>query len=264
MPAALFTPAFFRCSFSLAVTGIFFASEAQMYWRLLEYLARLMPNSAFLLVSKILDEIRAGASGGKLSFGLVLALWTSSSGIAALIEALNVAFEVPASRSWWHRRLVAMALTLSIGGLLAFSLLFLFATSFAGSFFSARLPILNAVHGMSIVVLWAVDLTLLFLSVVIIYAFGPNLERRQWKGILPGASLAFICWLMASWSLRLYLSTFGSLSRSYGSLAGVIALLFWLYASAAAILIGGEVNAIILKASISATSKGPERPEPKS
>lgn len=238
-----------------ALTGIFLASQAQAYWRLLEYLARFMPNSAFQLFSGVLAEIKSGASGGKLSAGLILSLWTSSSGIAALIEALNIAFEVPASRSWWRRRLVAMGLTLSIGVMLGFSLLFLFATSSAGAYIAARLPFLHSFHGASHVVRWVVDLLLLFLSLIVVYAFGPNLNRKRWEGILPGAVLAFLCWLVASWGLRLYLSTFGSLSRSYGSLAGVIALLFWLYAAAAAILIGGELNAIIWKTSSKAVSK---------
>ncbi len=83
-----------------------------------------MPISAFALFSQFITEIKSGASGGKLSFGLVISLWTASSGIAALMQALNVAFDVPASRSWWHQRLVAIALTFAIGLTLTASLVF--------------------------------------------------------------------------------------------------------------------------------------------
>jgi membrane protein len=204
-----------------------------------------MPRSAFPLFFGVIHQITAGATSGKLSFGLILALWTSSSGIAAMIEALNTAFDVPASRSWWRRRLVAIGLTLSLGAVLGASLVFLFATSSAGAFITARVPVAGTLHGVSTVVRWVVGLCLVFLSLTLIYGVGPNLKRNRWEGILPGSMLALLCWLGASWGLRAYLSTFGSLGRSYGSLAGVIALLFWLYSLAMAILLGGELNAII-------------------
>jgi membrane protein len=88
------------------------------------------------------------------------------------------------------------------------------------------------------------------LSLMLVYGFGPNLKRKRWEGILPGACFALGCWFVASFCLRLYLPLFGSLNHSYGSLAGVIALLFWLYLSAGAILLGGELNAVIWHASI--------------
>jgi len=235
-----------------SLIGFFLASQAQTYWRLLGYFARFMPNSAFLLFSNVLQQIKSDASGGKLSFGLILTLWASSSGVSSLIEALNVAFDVASSRSWWRRRLVAVGLTLSISGLLAVSLLFIFLTSSAGTYITANLPVARALSGISTGLRWLVDFGLLFLTLTLIYGFGPYLRRKRWKGILPGATLALCCWILASWGLRLYLSTFSSLSHSYGSLAGVIALLFWLYASAMAILIGGELNATIWNAVVTA------------
>jgi membrane protein len=228
-----------------ALMGFFLSSQTSAYWRLLEYLARFMPPSAFLLFSNVIHQITAGATSGKLSIGLILALWTSSSGIAALIEALNRAFGVPAGRTWWRRRLVAIGLTLSLGAVLGASLIFLFATSSAGAFITARLPVTQTLHAVSSIVRWLVGFSVVFLALTFIYGFGPNLKRRRWEGILPGSMLALLCWLGASWGLRAYLSTFGSLGRSYGSLAGVIALLFWLYSLAMAILLGGELNAII-------------------
>jgi len=235
--------------------GFLLTSQAATYWSLLNYLDRIMPRSAFALFTGMLSQIKAGASGGKLSIGLLVSLWTASSGIAALIEALNIAFQVSNSRSWWRRRLVSMLLTLGISALLAGALVFLFASSTAAELMTAKLPILHALPQLSHVVRWLVGLTLLLSSLMLIYGLGPNLNRKRWEGILPGACLALVCWLAASVCLRFYLSTFGTLNHSYGSLAGVIALLFWLYLSAAAILLGGELNSIIWHASASASRR---------
>lgn len=228
-----------------SLVGLLLSSQSETYWRLLEYMVRLMPNSAFVLFTSVLQQIRAGATGSKVSLSLVLTLWTASSGVAALIEALNVAFHVAVSRSWWQRRLIAIGLTLGIGAVLAASLLFLFLTSSAGTFVVAKLPVFGGFPVISAIVRWLVDALLLFASLVLIYAFGPNINRKRIEGVVPGACLAMVSWATASWGLRFYLSAFGTLSRSYGSLAGVVALLFWLYTSAAAILVGGELNATI-------------------
>ncbi len=232
-----------------SLIGFVLTSQTDTYWTLLSYVFRFMPRSAFALFTQMLNGIRAGASGGKLSFGLLASLWTASSGVAAIIEALNVAFAVPSSRSWWHRRLVAMGITLGIGALLITALALLFASSTLGQLITGRLPILNHLASVSDAVRWLVCLALLFCSMLLIYSFGPNIHRKRWEGILPGTCFALIGWGVASVGLRLYLAHFGSLGRSYGSLAGVVALLFWLYVCAGAMLLGGELNAIIWQAS---------------
>ena len=227
------------------LVGFLLASETGTYLSLLNYLDQIMPGSAFDVLRELLAQLTSGASGGKLSLSVLVSLWGASSALRALIESLNVAFEVRNSRSWWHRRLVAIGLTLGIGLLLAAALGFLLASSAAANLIEDRLPILRALRRISDAVQWVVGVLLLLLSLTLIYSLGPNLNRKRWEGILPGACLALVCWFAASWALRLYLSTFNPLSNSYGSLAGVIALLFWLYLSAAAIVLGGELNAII-------------------
>lgn len=228
--------------------GLILNSQTGAYFAFLEYLDQIMPISAAKIFSGLLAQVTSGPASGKLSFGVLVTLWAASSGVTASITALNIAFEVPGSRSWWHRRFVAAALTIGIGLLIAASLVFLLTGSIAASTIMARLPVLHALSQLSNLVRWLVGLALLWLSLDLIYGFGPNLNRKSWEGVLPGACFALACWLIASFCLRFYLSRFGSLSH-YGSLAGVIALLFWIYLSAAALLLGGELNAIIWEAS---------------
>jgi membrane protein len=249
--------------FLSSLTGILLSSQTETYWRLLNYVAHLMPTSAFSVFNNFLTQIKLGASGGKLSFGLIASLWTASSGIAALMEALDVAFEVATDRSWWRRRLIAILMTLGIGALLAVSLLFLFATSSAGAYITAQLPLLGRFGRLSNIMQWLVDALLLSSCLTVVYAFGPNRKRKSWAGILPGVLFALVSWCAASWGLQFYLSRYGSLTHSYGSFAGVIALLLWLYASSIAILLGGEFNAIIwMKLSSTVSNSKQERTDP--
>ncbi len=234
--------------FLSTVIGYFLNSQADTYFTLLNYLNRIMPRAAFALFHDALNQIANGASNGKLSFGLLVSLWTSSSGIAALIEGLNIAFAVPNLRSWWRRRLLAIVLTLGIGVLIATALVFLFVSRAAGAFVAANVPVLSTLSTLSGALQWFVGLFLLTASLILLYRFGPNVEEKPWEGVLPGCCVALLGWILASLGFRLYLSYFGSLNRTYGSLAGVIALLFWLYLSAAAILLGGELNSIIWQA----------------
>lgn len=231
--------------FLSTLIGYFLNSQTDTYFTLVNYLSRIMPRSAFTLFQDALNQITNGASNGKLSFGLVVSLWTSSSGLAALIEGLNIAFAVPNLRSWWRRRLLAIVLTLAIGLLIATALVFLFISRAAGAFVAANVPVLSTLSTLSGALHWFVGFFLLAISLILLYRFGPNVKQKPWEGVLPGCCVALLGWILASLGFRLYLSYFGSLNQTYGSLAGVIALLFWLYLSAAAILLGGELNSII-------------------
>jgi membrane protein len=82
----------------------------------------------------------------------------------------------------------------------------------------------------------------------LIFRFSPNLRQPHVEGILPGAVLSLVCWLTASAGLKIYFSVLGTFQRTYGSLGSVVSLLIWLYVVGASILIGGELNSVILRA----------------
>jgi membrane protein len=85
----------------------------------------------------------------------------------------------------------------------------------------------------------------MFLAFAIIYFFGPNESRAAWRWVSPGAALGIAIWLLASLGFRIYLHFFNSYSATYGSLGAVVILLLWLYLTGFAILVGGELNAVI-------------------
>ncbi len=234
--------------FLSTLLGYFFAAEQDLYFRLIQYLGGVMPVPAFELLHGTLEEITKNAGTGKLTLGLVLTLWTASAGMEAIIEGLNVAYAVPEVRSRLLRRLVAIALTIALGGLVAAALFLILASNAVATMVGRYLPVLGRMGQWSTVPQWIIGLCFLLLALSLIFRFAPNLRHARWEGNLPGAVLTLILWVLASGCLRLYLSTFETFNRTYGSLGAVIVLLIWLYFSGAAILIGGELNSVIWQA----------------
>jgi membrane protein len=246
--------------FLSAVLGLVFAGRAELYHDLLQYLQRSMPSSAYQLVRGTVDEITIGASGNKLSLGLAAALWTASSGMDALINGLNVAYEVKERRSWWKRRIVAIALTVMV----AVTTLLALALALAGGQFGR---VLADRFGLGDIfsVGWAIAqgvLPLLFMLIVftLIYRYAPNVRGHGWQALMPGAFVAVALWFIATSLFRLYLSVYDSYSKTYGSLGAVIVLLLWLYLCGAAVLIGAEVNSEIRKAAARAGAEAAQEP----
>jgi membrane protein len=241
-----------------SIAGMFFSSEAGLYERVLAYLRGVMPATAFAIVETTMRDVTAGAGGTRVSLALAAALWTASLGMDALINGLNDAYDIKEFRPWWKRRLVALALTTVLLTLLLLALILLLGAEYFGRMLEYRLPgewlaLILVIAGWTVVVFAAL------LGLSVIYLFAPNLTEQRWHAVMPGASVAFTCWVLASLGLRLYLSWFDSYSKTYGSLGAVIVLLLWLYLSAAAILVGGEVNAQIRSAAAEAGAAEAQR-----
>jgi len=234
--------------FFSALLGYFFAAERGIYLRLINYLGRVMPQPAFELLRGTLEEITNTAGTGKLTIGVSLTLWSASSGMEAVINGLNVAYSVPEARPWWRRRLVALGLTVALGGFATIALFLILASDTLARSIGQYFPVLEWIGRWSSAVQWIIGLCSLLLGLTLVFRFAPNLRQSRWEANAPGALLALICWILASAGFKLYLSSFGAFNRTYGSLGAVIVLLIWLYVSGAAILIGGELNSVIWQA----------------
>src|ERR1044072_3238787 len=81
---------------------------------LFNYLARIMPPSAFQLIDSTMYQVSASSTGGKLSFGLLAALWAASNGLTAITDSLNTAYDLKETRPWWKQRLTAIGLTIAL------------------------------------------------------------------------------------------------------------------------------------------------------
>jgi membrane protein len=231
--------------FVSAILGKIFAAENDLYARLLQYLGAIMPWSAFELVQSTVNDIVSGSSGGEISFGLLMTLWTGSSGMVATIECLNIAYRVPEKRKWWRRRIVAIVLTICMGLLAGFAITLITAGDAAANIIGSVISDKQVLVTTSTLAQWVIAGCSMLAGLLMIYRFAPNLPDQGVEAVLPGAIVALAGWLLASSVFRLYLSVFNSFNRTYGSLGAVIVLLLWLYLSAASVLLGGEVNSAI-------------------
>lgn len=213
-----------------------------LFQQMLNMMAMLVPPYAMQFVEQIVIGILRPNRATLLSVGVVGYLWTASGGFVSLIEALNIAYDVP-GRTWWKDRLRALLLAITSGALVVISLVAYIVGPHFLHFLreTLQLPVpLGLAH------LWpAVRLIITFVSFVaaleIIYHLGPNTKHR-FLATLPGAVLAIAVWFVSSWILSFYLEHVSGYNATYGSMGALIGLMAWFYLTGLAILLGAELN----------------------
>ncbi len=227
------------------ILGLAARSAALVYDRLLAYMALVVPQSALSMVLQIFHQTTANSTPGKLTFGLLAAIWSASVGISAAQGGTNAVYKLVDRRSYFKARFQAILLTL----LLLCTLTLCLASLFAGDFFVAWVHHHAHEHFISDTAVtatricgWAFAAGFLGLSFSAVYYWAPDLRKRQWHWITPGATLGVAGWLLASIGFRIDLHYFNSYSVTYGSLGAVIILLMWLYISGLMLLLGAEFN----------------------
>jgi membrane protein len=210
--------------------------------KLLVYLAALMPGSAFTLVRATVDEISVSRGTGKLSFGILAALWAASNGMGAISDTLNTAYNVKERRPWWRVRLISVCLTIALAIMILAALAIVLYGGEIGEALASRFGFGSLFTTIWSVIQWPIALIFVLTTFNLIYNFAPNISPLARRWITPGAFVGVALWLLVSFGFRVYLGYFDSYSVTYGSLGAVIVLMLWFYLSGVAILIGGEVN----------------------
>ena len=225
--------------FLMTLLGLVLGSKQELQQELFTLLAQVMPTSAFQLVRDTMKEVAESASGGKLTLGIVITLWSASAGIDNMRGTLNEVYNLKETRSWIRAKLTSLALTLGVGVLILTALAFVvYGSQLLGQFLPTDSElILEPLE-------WIATIVLVLLAFALLYNFAPNHDAFQWKWISPGSVAGVILWVLVSGAFRLYLRYFDSYAATYGSLGAVIILLLWLYLTALSILIGGAINAI--------------------
>ena len=210
--------------------------------KLLLYLAAIMPRSAIALVRTTIDEISNASGSGKVSFGLLAALWAASNGMGAISSTLNISYNVKERRAWWKVRLICVCLTVALAILILAALAIVLYGGTIGEALAARYGFGDFFTTVWTIVQWPIALVFVLTTFDLIYNFAPDLPPGARSWITPGAFVGVGLWLLVSFAFRAYLSFFDSYSVTYGSLGAVIVLMLWFYLTGVAILIGGEVN----------------------
>lgn len=225
--------------FLMSLLGVILNDKQDLQEELFLILGQVMPASAYDLVKNTLDEVTKNASGGKLSFGILVTLWSASAGIDNMRSTLNEVYNLKETRSFIRAKLTSLALTLVVGILILVALGFIV---YGSQFLDFVLPIDSplVLNGLE----WLIILLMLQLAFALLYNFAPNHDAFKWKWLSPGAIIGVVLWLLLTGGFRLYLRYFDSYAATYGSLGAVIVLMLWLYLTALVILIGGAINAI--------------------
>ena len=212
--------------------------------RLLQYGDQALPGDAASIVRRTWDEINRGAGGGLLSIGVLTALWASSNGMASIMSALNVAYDVEDTRPWWKRRLLAVVLTFGFALFILAALILLVFGSYIGAGVAGLFGL-----GTIFTSIWAVAnlpivVFFVLVGIALVYYLAPAVEQR-WRWVTPGSVVALGLWLAMSWGLRLYVGRFADYNATYGSIGGIVLLMLWLYLTGVVLLVGAEINAEI-------------------
>ncbi len=231
--------------FFVSLFGIVLESANDLRTEMFYYLRQIMPSTAFELVKTTIDEVSQNSSGGKLTIGILIAVWSASAGIDSLRVALNGVYNLSEERAYWKTKLSSLLMTLGLGVLITIAL--------GGVFYGSKfvLLILNTVNlpiqspFLLGLLQWLIVLSVLIIIFAIIYNFLPRHKKHTWVWISPGTVAGIILWLLLSYSFRLYLEYFNTYDKTYGSLGAMIILLLWLFLTALVILTGGSINAVL-------------------
>ena len=227
--------------------------------RLLEMLGQMLPGEALRLVQDNIRQLVTGQRGGLLSFGILAALWTSSSALTAIIDSLNRAYDVEEGRPFWKVRLLSMGITIGLSAFIVVALVLLTFGPQLGRWVADLAGLGQVFEVTWNLVRWPVIVGLLVAAIALLYYFAPDVEQ-EWKWITPGSACAVLGWLLASLGFAFYVNRFGSYNATYGSIGAVIVLLTWMYVTGLFILIGGEINAEIEHAAPSGKEPGEKVP----
>jgi membrane protein len=210
----------------------------------LQTLALMLPEGSFQIVqdqiARVLDKGNA-ALGGTFLFGLALALWSANAGVKAIIDALNVVYEVRETRNFLKLNLLSLAFT--TGGIIALLLMVSAVVAFPLLFNHLGLPPESGfILGLA---RWPLLLAVLMVALSLLYRFGPNRPAARWEWLSVGTLAAALLWIAGSAALSWYLSNFGNYNATYGSLGAAIGLMMWMWMSATVVLFGAELNSEI-------------------
>lgn len=201
------------------------------------------PQQVLPQVNQVIDELQR-QEGGLLSLGVLVALWTASAAVRALINALNVAYEVRESRPAWKLYPLSILYTLGLAVLLISAAVLLVVGPQAMQWLAHQVGLEQIFVQIWAWLRWPAALLLLMIALAMIYYAAPNV-RHRFRLITPGAVVAVLVWIAASIGFDYYVRNFADYNAMYGSIGTIVVLLLYFFLSAAVLLFGAEINSVL-------------------
>ncbi|MEU9237597.1 YihY/virulence factor BrkB family protein [Streptomyces subrutilus] len=213
--------------------------------RLLDNVQQLAPGSARDVITNAVEQLQGHSGIGSLMavVGLVVALWSASGYVAAFIRSANAVYDVPEGRPVWKVLPLRLALTVTLMVLACVGGLIVVFTGGLARRAGSALGIGDSALTVWSIAKWPVLVLLVTMMIALLYWAAPNAKGRGFKWVTPGSLLALVIWMIASAGFAFYVANFGSYNKTYGTVAGVIVFLIWLWITNLAILLGLEFDA---------------------
>jgi membrane protein len=214
----------------------------------------LSPETAKLIGTQVqqVTSSAGGALGLATVIGILTALWSASSGMKALITGVNLAYDEPEGRKFVKLRGLSILMTLAAMVLLGVALALIVGFPAVPDSWPTVLQWTAAV------VRFVLLAVLLMAGLAALYRYAPDRDKPKWSWASPGSVVATVLWVLASVGFSVYVNAFGNYNKTYGALAGIIILMFWLYLTA--FVVWAELNAELELQTAKDTTAGPEQP----
>jgi membrane protein len=235
--------------FCVAILDAFSSSDPQFVAELFDYLRRLLPEQVFGLIHTYTENTLSNedTAPGLLSVGILGTIWAASGAFAALINALNRAYDVQETRPFWKVRGIAILMTLGLSALLLTGVLLLVAGPSIGQTIAEIFTLGDEFMIAWNIARWPAALLFMVVTVALLFYFAPD-ANQPFRWITPGGFVGILVWVLASVVFNLYLSSdFNTYNKTYGSIGTVIILLLYLYISSLTILFGATLNATLVR-----------------
>jgi membrane protein len=240
----------------VALTSFF---PAEVLDQIVRWLGVFTPPEVLSVIQGQLQQIRGAGHVSLLTFGVLGALWSSSSAMSAIIDTLNRAYGVTEARPWWKTQSLAIVLTVALSLFVLLSVTLVLGGPEIAEKLATRVGLGQVFAWTWKLLQWPVVFLLVSEAFALVYYLAPDVEQL-WPWILPGAHVATLLWLAISLGFRFYVVHFGQYNRMYGAIGAAIVLLTWFYLSGVMLLFGAELNSEIEHASPYGKAEGEKVP----
>lgn len=244
----------------VAFTVIPYLPIAHVDQAIMDLLGEALPGEASNMVAAVVSDVTSQRRGGLLSFSMLATLWAASSGMYAIMQQLNITYDVKEARGFLRTRATAIGLSIMFGVLVIGALSLVVLGGVIQDWMGARLGFSTPLLVFFAVFRWVIIVLALTLSFALIYRYGPDVEQK-FRFITPGAVLGVLLLIAASLGFAFYTRHFGNYNATYGSIGAVIMLMLWFYIAGLVLLLGSEINALVEHYSPKGKQKG-EKTEP--
>jgi membrane protein len=222
------------------------AMDPQSLQDQLQRVSQLMPQQAFEIIENQLKDV-VSTSGSALSWSLIIgilfSLWSANKGTKSMFTGLDVAYDTHNDRGFIKQNALALLFTFGTIILVIISLSLIVVWPAIVDFISLPTTLETVITW----VRWLLLAAIVVFFIAAMYRYAPDRRKPAYKWVFPGAILATLLWLIASWGFSFYVKNFGSYGEVYGSISAVVVMLLWLFLTSFIILIGAELNSEIEK-----------------